>query len=395
MAVNQSGPSTPYFSTMAANQSGPSTPYFSAIAGNQSGPATPYFSEFLDETSRRVANIIMEYVVCFTLGLLGIVTNILVIIVYAKQGFKESVAISMTTIAVWDLIKSIAGVMERFSGILSLWDPAVAFSWSKISVVAFNYLICFSSYVTSVMAAYVAVERCLCVSVPLKVKWLLTPRVTLTACLIISFVVFGAFAVMFGIYDIVWEWNASFNATVAIYKKNAFYIRHDEPLFAYYNLSGILWPLAAFVVIVVATIIIVHKLRQGSKFRAAQTRMSAPPTSSSGMEIQERQPKQQPQLSTRDRQVVKMLLVIIFIYILCLSPRISLYMAKHIIYDFYFLRRYHDLFKFVLYWLWLADLCNGAVNFFVFYSMSSSFRVTFRALFTSATSATAATAIKS
>ena len=289
----------------------------------------------------------------------------------------------MTTIAVWDLIKSIAGVMERTSGILRLWNPAVAFSWSKISVVAFNYLICFSSYVTSVMAAYVAVERCLCVSIPLKVKWLLTPRVTLSASIVISIVVFGLFAVMFGIYDVVWEWSATFNATVAVYKKNAFYIKHDEPLFAYYNLSGILWPVAAFVVIVIATIIIVYKLRQGSKFRAAQGSVTAS-TFSPGLEMQEKHKNQGPQLSNRDRQVVKMLLVIIIIYIVSLSPRISLYLAKHLIYDLYFLRRYHDLFKFVLYWLWLADLVNGAVNFFVFYNMSSSFRLTFRALFTAA-----------
>ncbi|RUS71104.1 hypothetical protein EGW08_021137 [Elysia chlorotica] len=353
-----------------------------AILTNETGPTTAYFVEFLDERSRRIAEIIMEYVVCFSVGLLGIVTNILVITVYAKQGFRESVAISMTTIAVWDLIKSIAGVMERFSGILRIWNPAMAASWARISVVAFNYLICFSSYVTSVMAAYVAVERCLCVSVPLKVKWLLTPRVTLTACLVISFVVFGCFAVMFGIYDVVWEWSATFNATVAVYKKNAFYIKHDEPLFAYYNLSGIIWPLAAFVVIVVATIIIIYKLRQGSKFRAAQSSASSL-TFTPGLEMQEKSGKQGQQLSNRDRQVVKMLLVIIIIYIASLSPRISLYLAKHLIYDLYFLRRYHDLFKFVLYWLWLSDLVNGAVNFFVFYNMSSSFRLTFKALFTS------------
>ena len=55
-----------------------------AIITETAGPTTPYFSEFLDERSRRIAEIIMEYVVCFSVGLLGIVTNILVIIVYAK-----------------------------------------------------------------------------------------------------------------------------------------------------------------------------------------------------------------------------------------------------------------------------------------------------------------------
>ena len=290
-------------------------------------------------------------------------------------------AISMTTISVWDLVKCIAGIMNTFSGILSLWDPVVAQSWQNISTAVFNYLISFSTYVTSTMAAYVAVERCLCVSIPLKVKWLLTPRVTLISCLVISVVVFGAFAVMFGIYDIVWVWNASLNGTVAIYKKSEFYLQNEEPLFAYYNLSGTLWPIASFVVIVIATIIIVIKLREGSKFRSNSESKTIIQRDQTSSHIKtETQNAQKENFLKRDRQVVKMLLVIIIIYIVSLAPRIANYLAKYYIYDFYFLRRHHYLFEFVTYGVLVADSSNGAVNFFVFYRMSSSFRTTFRSM---------------
>ncbi|GFO24861.1 chemosensory receptor a [Plakobranchus ocellatus] len=346
---------------------------------------TPYYYDFLDERKRKIAEIVMDYVISFCIALVGVVTNTLVISVYTRQGFRESVAVSMTIIAIWDLVKSLGGVMERLSGILSLWNPATALSWSNICVVVFNYLISFSTYVTSVMAAYVAIERCLCVSIPLKVKWLLTPRVTLTAGIIISAVVFGCFAVMFGIYDIRWEWSAEFNATVAVYKKNRFYVNNEEPLFQYYNLSGILWPLASFVVIIVATIIITYKLHQGSKFRAGQSNIGViyqSGTQNQGnVNASHKQVNQQANVSRRDRQVVKMLLVIIAIYIVSLSPRIALYIGKYIVHDFYFLRRHHHLFNFILYWIWIADFTNGAVNFFVIYSMSSSFRSTFIAMF--------------
>ena len=301
---------------------------------------------------------------------------------FLRQGFKESVAVSMTTISAWDLVKCIAGIMNNFSGILSLWDPIAAFSWLNISTAVFNYLVCFSTYVTSAMAAYVAVERCLCVTIPLKVKWLLTPKVTLTASVVMSVGVFGAFAVMFGVYDIVWEWNGSLNGTVAIYKRSDFYLRNEGPVFAYYNFSGILWPLASFAVIVVATIIIVFKLRESSKFRFSnQSNTSTQPDGSSSQDKTKDQSTQQQNLLKRDRQVIKMLLVIIVIYIASLAPRIAHYLAKYIVYDFYFLRRHHYLFEFVVYGVMVADSANGAVNFFVFYSMSSSFRSTFRGLF--------------
>ena len=71
---------------------------------------------------------------------------------------------------------------------------------------------------------------------------------------------------------------------VAVYGKNGFYIEHQVPLFLYYNLSGILWPLASFVVTVVATAIITYKLRQGSKFRAYQTGASVELTSISNQQ---------------------------------------------------------------------------------------------------------------
>ncbi|GFO24856.1 chemosensory receptor a [Plakobranchus ocellatus] len=341
---------------------------------------TPYYYDFLDERKRKIAEIVMDYVICFCIAFVGVVTNILLISVYARLGYRESATVSMTTIAIWDLVKSLGGVIARLSGIISFWNPATALSWSNICTPVFDYLTSFSTYVTSVMAAYVAIERCLCVSIPLKVKWLLTPRVTLTACIIISVVVFGCFAVMFGIYDIRWEWSAEFNATVAVCKKNRFYVNNEEPLFNYYNLSGILWPLASFIVIVIATIIITYKLHQGSKFRACQSNVAV--TSQSGTQNQGNiDACYKPPNHRRDHQVIKMLMVIIAIYIFCLSPRIALTIAKYIVHDLYCLRRHQHLFAFIVYWLSIADFINGAVNFFIIYSMSSSFRSKFITIF--------------
>ncbi|CAG5136009.1 unnamed protein product [Candidula unifasciata] len=310
---------------------------------------------FLSNEERRISEIIMDFVISFTISNVGIVTNILVIIVFVKQGFKESVNISMTTIAVWDLIKCLAAAMQRMSGPLAVWSKSDAESWTNISVVVFNYLIVIQ--VTSL--------ACLCVCIPFKVKWLLTTKVTLTVCLFISVVIFGLFSVMFGIYDIYWTHSNRYNTSIALYKHNEFYEANENPLFWYYNLSGILWPLVSFTVIVICTTIIVHMLRQSSKFRSGQAEINKESSN---------------QLSTRDRQVVKMLVVIISVYVICLSPRIAIYIVKCFVYEFYFIRRYHNIFMFVCYILWILEMGNGAVNFFIFYAMSSSFRTTFTSI---------------
>lgn len=309
--------------------------------------------------ARRISEIVMDFVLTFIISNIGVITNIIVIIVFAQQGFKGGVNISMTTIAVWDLLKCLAAAVKRIAGPMSSCSEADAESWTNTGIVAFNYLICYSSYVTSALAAYVAVERCLCVCIPFKVKWVLTPKVVLTVSLGISFVMLGLFVVMWGIYDIAWVYNCKYNQTEAVNINTKFYFDNEFPLFQYFNLSAILWPLISFLVIVVCSLIIAYKLRQSFKFRRSFGQ----------------------QLSSMEKQVVKMLLVIVGVNVVCLAPRISHYLAKYIVHEFYFFRLYHNFFVFICYLLWFFDLLNGACNFFVFFAMSSSFRRTFYELF--------------
>lgn len=223
---------------------------------------------FVSNEQRRVAEIVIDFTVNFVLAYLGLATNTIVVMVFARQGFKDSVAVSMTVIAFWDFLKCLGAAAQRMSGPVSLASPVFAQSWTNISVVVFNYIISFSTYVSSVLAGYVAVERCLCVSIPFKVKWLITPKVTLCLCVTISVVVFGCFMVIFFVYDILWIYSEKYNATLAVYVYNDFFYANAGPLFQYYNLCGICWPTTSLVVIVVSTVIIAYHLKKSTHFRS-------------------------------------------------------------------------------------------------------------------------------
>lgn len=222
---------------------------------------------------RKIAEIVIDLTLCFIISYLGVVTNVLVIAVFIKQKFKDSVSVSMTMISLWDLVKCIGCAIQRLHGPMRPVAPAAAESWSNICIVAFNYLTCFSTYVSSVLAAYVAVERCLSVSIPFKVKWLITPKSSLIICSLISVSVFGCFTIMYCIYDIIWVYSPVFNNTIAIYLNNRFFYENKEPVFLYYNLSGIIWPTASFVVIVACTFVIVHHLRKSTTFRSGTVKL--------------------------------------------------------------------------------------------------------------------------
>lgn len=249
---------------MASNTSHNSLP--TVHTDSQSGEFVP-LEIFVTNDQRRIAEIIIDLSFSFIVACVGIVTNILVVIVFSKQGFKDSVSVSMTIIACWDFFKCVAGVLQRLPGPMSLASAALAKSWSNISAIEFNYFLSFSTYVASVLAAYVSVERCLCVSMPFKVKELITPKVALFFGLLISAVVFGCFMVMFFVYDIVWIFSDHFNATIAVYVNNVFFSRNPGPLFQYYNLSGIVWPTSSLGIIAGSTAIIAYHLRKSSQFR--------------------------------------------------------------------------------------------------------------------------------
>ncbi|KAH9512906.1 hypothetical protein Btru_036980 [Bulinus truncatus] len=358
-----------------------------------SGVTTKHATEFVPleiyvtTDQRKIAEIVIDFTICFVIAYVGIVTNAIVIAVFAKQGFKDSVAVSMTVIAVWDFFKCLGGAAQRMAGPISLASVVASKSWINISVVVFNYFISFSSYVASVLAAYVAVERCLCVSMPFRVKELITPKMALFFCLLISFVVFGCFMVMFFIYDIDWIYSDQYNATMAVYLNNDFFYRSSGPLFRYYNLSGIIWPTTGLGIIAGSTAIITYHLRKSSEFRSRTTKSGS---LRRDKEVNVDNPKARDmhkvkpsdrQLSTRDRQVVKMLLVVIGLNVVTLSPRIVHYMVKYFIYEFYFLRAYHNMFLCITYILAFFDLSNAAFNLFIFYPMSTAFRTTFWELF--------------
>ncbi|KAK0059971.1 neuropeptide receptor 15 [Biomphalaria pfeifferi] len=325
---------------------------------------------YISEKERRLAEICVDLTLSFITALVGSVNNLVVMVVLAKQGFKDSVSISMTTVAFWDFIKCFGGTLQRMSGLLALIDPAMAQSWANIGVVVFNYLVSFTSYVTSVLAAYVAIERCLCVTIPFRVKKLLTPKVASALCLAISVVVFGCFAVMYGVYDIYWDFDPEFNKTVAHYDFKDFSVNNTS-LWEYYNISGVAWPTVSLIIIIICTVLISQRLQQASMFRN-NLRNS---TTSSSLDLSSNPGKR---ISRRDGQVIKMLLVVIALFIVTLSPRVAVYTAKYFVYDFYFLRRYHNLFCLVAYIVYFFDLLNGASNFFIFMVMSTSFRNTIK-----------------
>ncbi|KAK3733339.1 hypothetical protein RRG08_037131 [Elysia crispata] len=331
-----------------------------------------------------IENLIDVFVISL-LALLGIVTNILDLAVFYRQGFKDSVNISLAAIAVWDLIKCCCGIAIRVYGPLGWHSRAYRYTWKSLTTPTLVYLQVFANYVSYVLAAYVSFERCLCVTIPFKVKSIVTPQLTFIMMIVISVLVIASFGVIFFIYDIGWVYSSYFNATVAVFEFNSFHRRHGPAVIAYFNLIGIINPIFCFIVIVTCTAIIVYQLNKMSRFRAAATAASTKTESSTAVATTATTAASNAaagnSLSSRDRQVVKMLVVVIIVYIVALLPRFAHYAGKFTEPDFAYLRRYHNMFTLSSYIVLTFDYINASVNLFIYLTMSTNFRATFYQMF--------------
>ncbi|CAG5120666.1 unnamed protein product, partial [Candidula unifasciata] len=104
--------------------------------------------------------------ICGTVSLFGIGANVTNIVVFIRQGFKDSINISLL------------------------------------------------GRITSLVTAFITLERCLCVTIPLKVKDVITPFRTKFFILSFFIVMIGLFAPFYFVNQLAWAHNPLRNTTI-------------------------------------------------------------------------------------------------------------------------------------------------------------------------------------
>ncbi|XP_005091359.1 uncharacterized protein LOC101846942 [Aplysia californica] len=180
--------------------------------------------------------VIMSVWVCSILSALGVTTNALVIAVFAKQGFKDNISISMTAIAVWDFLKCVCCLIGRLYWVMGLEDPTLGQMWADVTSILLSYLHSFVGFVSCALAAYVSTERCLCVSMPFKVKDIFTRKFTVVMMVVISTIVLGSLMVAFPLWEIRVNFDHGRNTSKTTLAFSDFHRRYGASVLLYYNI---------------------------------------------------------------------------------------------------------------------------------------------------------------
>ena len=316
----------------------------------------------VENTARRIKDMLF-----FVLFLIGGPANVINMAVYYQQGLKERINLCLFALALADglfMTQTTFFYGEqlylRFTT-KEIYGPMMRFMFNNNLVGFFGF-----SWVSQVLSAIIASERCLCVLSPLRSQTMLQTRTMAVIIAVVYVVVVGGYFVMATRYRVACVFKPETGATW--YMEASDFFRNHEQLINL--LDGVVYgagiPAVMIIVVTITTIITAIKIRQAAAWRAGTS--SASGLSSSSL------------ISPQELALTKMLVGIAVLFIVCISPLALVRLVWLFLPEFNVGRRYHNLYLTGLWILETLAFVNSSLNIFVYYTIGSRYRETFWAL---------------
>ncbi|RUS80990.1 hypothetical protein EGW08_011265 [Elysia chlorotica] len=307
----------------------------------------------------------------FCVSIIGVVGNILIIAVYSKLGFFESIHISYVALAAVDLCSFFPGLAQtllrkvflplanihvqdnfQFGAVFMAW-PYTAFSRTS-----------------GLVTAWVSLERCLCVACPMAVKTLITRRATVAA--ITAILTLGCAPLLSAFLGVSfhWDFNLGNNGTLVILTKNG----SNKLLVLLKMIAGVLlgalYPALSWITVSVCTTVLVVKLKQSARWRQ---RNACPRNTVNTVRGREAT------MSTQRLRVTKTVVIVASLFI-----ALSLPLSVHLLLTIAMKETYRVdgtypyIFQVMSFITLTLNHVNSSANIFVFTAMGSKFRNTLK-----------------
>ncbi|KAH9505310.1 hypothetical protein Btru_059234 [Bulinus truncatus] len=288
--------------------------------------------------------------------LLGIFGNIVNIINFHRQGFSDSVTVTLTALAISDLGALVT--QEAYNIMINPWlcRAELNFSLFFLMAVTIFYPQGYFIRVSGLITTFAAFERCMSVILPLKVRLIFTKKVALVVNVSIFLTMFMYPFPVYYVLEFVYAVVPSTNRTILTmrYRNNGDYVLHIS-----YLLTDLTLPYFTFIVNVICTIVITVQLRTQAKWR----------TSVSGkMERKDRN-----MASSKEKKTAAMLVTVSLIFIVCLIPHSSVLTALSVVRELKMGGAYFDIALVCYSFTLLMETINCSVSILVYYRMSSSY----------------------
>ena len=265
-------------------------------------------------------NLVLKLIVSPTLGLAAILLNIINMVAFHRMGLSDGVAQNFFILAVCDGLYATTSLINKILLMLRTFIRAYIGYYNLEMVIqivyqASFYSIPFPHNYSMFTTVVIAVVRCCCVAMPLKVKHLLTPKRQVAAILFLSGIATSVSVSVVAPLNIYYISKPAKNITEAYFRGARW------PIYTIYNNIA---SFGSFIICIACVIILSTSLSKASRFRGSST-ISTPvstdngKTSASDSKAKERQ---------RNARVVRTVVLVSFIFIVCNVPTIVLYLLK-------------------------------------------------------------------
>ena len=255
-----------------------------------------------------------------TLGLAGIVLNIINMTVFYKMGLADGVTQNFFILALADGLLATTSLVKQIAYMVRTVIRAYL-GYGKIEqIVHIIYQASFYSFpfpqnYSLITTVVIAVVRCCCVAMPLKVKHLLTVRRQLVAILFLSGIATSVFVYVMAPLRIFYVPYPAKNSTIAYFR---------GARWSTYTVFNSTVSFGGFIICITCVIILSTSLSKASKFRDSST--TVPSTSeksgnTSGLDKKSRERQ-------RNTRVVRTVLLVCLIFIVCNVPNMTIFVLK-------------------------------------------------------------------
>ena len=330
---------------------------------------TPLLGLISEEMHLRLISVIS--VLDILLGVLATGANVVTIIVYLRLGFSDSINISLIALAISDCGIAVTTISMTLCMILP--EIMTTDFTNGIGMATSAYPHVLFSRISGLITMYLSIERYLCVSLPLKVKTIITPRRTFIVMVII-FSIFAMYPLGYIRYPIAWifhhERNTTLLAVFPVTDPNIILVGN-----IYILIVASIIPLFTFFSVVLCTILLTLSLQKSKAWR--DTNKSAASTTTGTLDEGSKSALK----PSKEMRAVKMLIIIATVFIVASIPSCVHIVGMMAVPGYSLNGRFDNVWDVISMSTWGVNSINSGVNVVIYYRMSIKFRQAVLGLF--------------
>ncbi|XP_013087847.2 growth hormone secretagogue receptor type 1-like [Biomphalaria glabrata] len=298
------------------------------------------------------------------IGLVGIIANAVTIVVFCKLGFYDSVDVTLTALAISDIGSLVS--LQFYNIMTNPWISSVQlpFEASEVVVLMSMYPHVYFIRVSGLITAFAALERCVCVVLPLKVKTIFSCKRSILIILIIFLISISNVVAPYYFFYFDWIFSPERNSTIL--RMNLRENWHSG-IGLSFMINDVFIQYSTFAVLITCTVITSVNLNKNAAWKKSISKG-------------DRQ-NVETKISPKEVKVARMLSLVSVTFVVCLLPLSATITAVGVVKDMTVGGPYFQVARICNSVSFLTETVSSSMNGFIYYKMSSKYRKTCKMLF--------------